>query len=117
MATSFTIAARHNGYAKADATGVTLASVRAYREAMAEFAQMSNMDVWYAVLTEQEVMGAFTTLTKKVRSKEEAAQVKMDENVPGRTWRRHIHATASRPCRNSPRSSTVSTGWSVSHRW
>src|SRR5206468_1305122 len=40
MAASFTIAARNNGFAKGDATAATLASVTAYREAMAEFAQM-----------------------------------------------------------------------------
>ena len=79
MAASFTIAARHNGFPKAEATGVTLASVNAYREAMAEFAQMGNMDVWYARLTEQEVLNAFETMTKGVRTKDEAAQVKMDE--------------------------------------
>ena len=40
MAASFTIAARNNGFAKADTREATLASVRAYREAMAGFAQM-----------------------------------------------------------------------------
>jgi hypothetical protein len=34
---------------------VTLASVRAYREAMASFAQMGTMDVWYASLDEDEL--------------------------------------------------------------
>src|ERR1700749_799913 len=34
MAASFTIAARNNGFAKADARAATMASVRAYREAM-----------------------------------------------------------------------------------
>ena len=42
MAASFTIAARNNGFSKADARAATLASVRAYREAMAEFAQMRH---------------------------------------------------------------------------
>ena len=42
MAASFTIAARNNGFAKADARAATLASVRAYREAMAAFAQMRD---------------------------------------------------------------------------
>ena len=79
MATSFTIAARNNGFSKADAARVTLASARAYREAMAEFAQMGNMDVWYARLTEQEVVGAFTTMAKGVRTGEEAAQARADE--------------------------------------
>src|ERR1051326_1208395 len=40
MAASFTIAARNNGFAKADTRAATLAAARAYREAMAGFAQM-----------------------------------------------------------------------------
>ena len=48
MAASFTIAARNNGFTKADARAATVASVSAYREAMAEFAAMRTMDIWYA---------------------------------------------------------------------
>jgi uncharacterized protein (DUF2252 family) len=40
MAASFMIAARHNGFSKADARAATLASVRAHREAMAAFADL-----------------------------------------------------------------------------
>ena len=58
MAASFMIAARNNGFAKADAWTSTLASVAAYREAMAGFARMSTMDVWYARMDENEVMSA-----------------------------------------------------------
>jgi len=46
MAASFTIAARNNGFSAADVSASTIASVRAYREAMAEFGAMGNMDVW-----------------------------------------------------------------------
>ena len=42
MAASFTIAARNNGFSTADARASTLASVVAYREAMAEFAADAN---------------------------------------------------------------------------
>jgi uncharacterized protein (DUF2252 family) len=56
MAASFTIAGRNNGFAKADTREATLASVRAYREAMASFAQMRTMDIWYANLGEDELM-------------------------------------------------------------
>jgi uncharacterized protein (DUF2252 family) len=56
MAASFTIAGRNNGFPPADAQAATLASVTAYREAMAEFAQMPTMDVWYAHLPEDELM-------------------------------------------------------------
>jgi uncharacterized protein (DUF2252 family) len=42
MAASVTIAARNNGFSKADARSVTQASARAYREAMAGFAGMGT---------------------------------------------------------------------------
>jgi uncharacterized protein (DUF2252 family) len=58
MAASFTIAAGNNGFSKADTRAATLASVAAYRQAMAEFAQMRTMDIWYAHLAEDELMGA-----------------------------------------------------------
>src|SRR5262244_1718061 len=55
MAASFTIAARNNAFAKADVRAATVASVRAYREAMASFGQMRTMDIWYAHLDEEEL--------------------------------------------------------------
>ena len=55
MAASFTIAGRNNGFSKADTRAATMASVRAYREAMASFAQMPTMDIWYAHLDEDEL--------------------------------------------------------------
>ena len=58
MAASFTIAARNNGFSKADARAVTAASVTAYREAMATFADMSTMDIWYAHMDEGELRTA-----------------------------------------------------------
>jgi uncharacterized protein (DUF2252 family) len=58
MAASVTIAARNNGFSKADASASTLASVTAYREAMAEFADMRTMDVWYAHMDEDDFMAA-----------------------------------------------------------
>ena len=42
MSASFTIAARNNGFTKAEAWTATLASVTAYREAMAEFARIDH---------------------------------------------------------------------------
>jgi uncharacterized protein (DUF2252 family) len=56
MAASFTIAGRNNGFSKSDVRASTLASVKAYREAMAEFAGMRTMDIWYAHLDEDAVM-------------------------------------------------------------
>ena len=77
MAASFTIAARNNGFSKADTRASTLASVAAYREAMAEFAQMRTMDIWYAHLTEDDVMAAVrgtVAETKKAGGKKAKAK-------------------------------------------
>jgi uncharacterized protein (DUF2252 family) len=58
MAASFTIAARNNGFPAADARAATAASVAAYREAMATFAGMPMMDIWYARMDADELMAA-----------------------------------------------------------
>ena len=55
LAASLTVAARNNSFAKSDARAITTASVRAYREAMAEFAAMRTMDVWYAHVSEDQI--------------------------------------------------------------
>jgi uncharacterized protein (DUF2252 family) len=81
MAASFTIAARNNGFTKSDARAATLASVAAYRAAMAQFAAMGNMEIWYARLSEDDLMKAINAVAGRVKSKEEAAQAKQGERV------------------------------------
>jgi uncharacterized protein (DUF2252 family) len=70
MSASFTIAGRNNGFTKADTRAVTLASVQAYRESMAGFAKMGTMDIWYAHLSEQELLAAIKNLARTGRKKE-----------------------------------------------
>ena len=86
MSASFTIAARNNGFSKSEAREATLASVSAYRTSMAEFAEMTTMDVWYARLTEEELMKAISTFAQaeeleapKKAAKKEAKQAKREE--------------------------------------
>jgi uncharacterized protein (DUF2252 family) len=83
MSTSVTIAARDNGFGKADVRESTLASVTAYREAMLSFAQMRTMDIWYSHLGEDDLMRAVRSdllesskaaKTKKQRKAVKAAQ-------------------------------------------
>ncbi len=50
LAVSMLIAARHNGFALKDQERAVLDTVEEYRVAMARFAAMKNMDVWYAHL-------------------------------------------------------------------
>jgi uncharacterized protein (DUF2252 family) len=75
MSASFTIAARNNGFTSAEARDATLASVTAYREAMSEFAQMRTMDVWYAHLSEEQLMAALSHVvaTQKDKAQRKAA--------------------------------------------
>ena len=50
LAVSMVIAARNNGFAVKDQDQVVLDTVQEYRTAMARFAAMQNLDVWYAHL-------------------------------------------------------------------
>jgi uncharacterized protein (DUF2252 family) len=74
MAASFTIAARNNGFSKADARAATMASVRAYREAMAEFGQMRTMDIWYAHMDEDTLMAGARVAISELRGETAAAK-------------------------------------------
>src|SRR6516165_492639 len=72
MAASFTIAGRNNGFGKADTRDATLASMRAYREAMAGFAQMRTMDIWYASMSEDEVLASIRAMATGAVKQEKA---------------------------------------------
>jgi uncharacterized protein (DUF2252 family) len=74
MAASFTIAGRNNGFSKADIRAATLASVRAYREAMAAFAQMGTMDIWYAHLDEDELRAGIRNVVAGMAKQEKTAK-------------------------------------------
>jgi uncharacterized protein (DUF2252 family) len=54
LATSFTIAARNNGFTPKETRAITRESVKAYRQAMADFASMGTLDVWYAHMSDRE---------------------------------------------------------------
>jgi uncharacterized protein (DUF2252 family) len=73
LAASFMIAARNNGFTKADTKAATQAAVAAYREAMAGFAAMGTLAIWYAHLDEDELMkgvrGAATEAAKARKGK------------------------------------------------
>ena len=64
MAASFTVASRNNGHTKAETKGAARASVAAYRTAMADFAQMRTMDIWYAHLDEEDIDAAIHSMAK-----------------------------------------------------
>jgi len=71
MAASFAIAGRNNGFAMKDTRDATRASVGEYREAMAEFAAMSTMEIWYARLSEQDIQRAIKTAARSMAGAEQ----------------------------------------------
>jgi uncharacterized protein (DUF2252 family) len=78
LAASFTVAGRNNGFGKADTRAATQASVAAYREAMATFATMGTLAIWYAHLDEDQLQRGVQSATAEVKkaSKKTAKAVK-----------------------------------------
>jgi uncharacterized protein (DUF2252 family) len=70
MAASFLVAARDNGFSPAESRDAAQASVTAYREAMAGFAGLSTMDVWYASLDESAIASALAAATGTKKNKQ-----------------------------------------------
>jgi uncharacterized protein (DUF2252 family) len=82
MAASFTIAARNNGFSPADTRAATIESVRAYRAAMAGFAQMGTMDIWYAHLDEDELMAGIRAVVSGAARQEKTAKADKRAKAP-----------------------------------
>jgi uncharacterized protein (DUF2252 family) len=59
LATSVLIAARENAFSEKAQARATIATIAAYREAMASFSSMRNLDVWYARLDVDEALARF----------------------------------------------------------
>ncbi len=72
LAVSMLIAARFNGFPVKDQEQIVLDTVEAYRTAMAGFAAMKNLDVWYAHLDIEAVL-------KEYRSQFKPKEVKRGE--------------------------------------
>ncbi len=70
---------------KADAREATLASVRAYRESMAQFAEMPVMDIWYAHRSEEDMMAGVRDLqgAQKGKAQKLEAQRRMKKVEAG----------------------------------
>jgi uncharacterized protein (DUF2252 family) len=77
LAASFTIAARSNGLGARDDSEAALACAEAYRTAMADFAQRSALDTWYARVNVDETLDQLRkTAPKKAVKRTEANMAK-----------------------------------------
>jgi uncharacterized protein (DUF2252 family) len=79
LAASFAIAGRENGFKRKQREQVLLTAAGTYRDAMRAFASQRNLDVWYARLDVESVMGeieAEPKLSRQVRKGVVKAQAK-----------------------------------------
>ena len=73
LAASFTVAARDLGFDEVTRRSVVLATARAYRDAMASFAGMRHIDVWYTRLDADMIVKGFSVnMTSRAKRRMEA---------------------------------------------
>ena len=101
LAASFTIAARNNGFAKADTKAATLASVRAYREAMVGFAAMGTLEIWYAHLDEDQVMTGIRRIAAEAAKTGKGKKARKETKVATRAEKRAERTAAKARTRDS----------------
>jgi uncharacterized protein (DUF2252 family) len=85
LATSFVVACRDRGLGAAVGRDVAMTCIRSYREAMAEFAQMKTLELWYQALGADElVAGLPPELRKRAvkRIEKEQAKSRGEEMFP-----------------------------------
>ena len=61
LAASLEVAARDNGISRKERTRIVTAAVAGYREAIAEFAGMTSLDVWYAAADLSQLRGQLSS--------------------------------------------------------
>jgi uncharacterized protein (DUF2252 family) len=83
MAASFTIAARNNGFTPADTTAATLESARSYRTAMAEFAAMRTLDIWYSHMSGADFTDAVRAAQEATAGGGKVSKNKADKKARG----------------------------------
>ena len=64
LATSFVVAARHNGFSLGEREAIVRACGARYRTAMAEFAGMGNLDVFYANPDVEQLLAPYRTAVR-----------------------------------------------------
>jgi uncharacterized protein (DUF2252 family) len=87
LAASFVVAARDNGFDAADCREAAQASVASYRQRMAQFSRMRELEVWYSRIGEEEIKGLLTEAGAGKRTSK-----KLSKNVQKARGRDSLHA-------------------------
>ena len=106
LVASFAVAGRDRGFDERRRRAINLAVGRSYREAMAAFASMRTMDLWYSRIDIEDIVARLS------------ARGERERRSSGRsaTSRRPARRTASPRSRSSRASSTASRGSSATRR-
>jgi uncharacterized protein (DUF2252 family) len=74
LAASFVVAGRDNGFDAADCRGAAQASVASYRQRMAEFSEMGELEVWYSRVGKEEVSGLLTDVRTRNKTRKKMSK-------------------------------------------
>jgi uncharacterized protein (DUF2252 family) len=81
LAASFVIASQHRTFDPATARAVTAASVEGYRQAMARFAELTNLDVWYALLAADQIASLAETKKQEKTARKTVAKARSRDSL------------------------------------
>ena len=84
LATSFVLAARHNSMRETDARQMAVDMASAYRIAMAEYAQMNTLDLWYMKFEMQDLLNK--ARNEKVKGMLRDAMDKAEKSTPEKVF-------------------------------
>jgi uncharacterized protein (DUF2252 family) len=98
LAASFEIAGRDREFTARETRAAVLAAVRTYREAMRNFAEMRNLDVWYARLDVDTLLGEIARLgDRKLAKKAERNAEKAGKKNSLKAFDRLVHEVEGEP--------------------
>jgi uncharacterized protein (DUF2252 family) len=98
LAASFEIAGRDREFTAGDTRSAVIAAARAYREAMRNFAEMRNLDVWYARLDVDALLGEIARLgDRKLTKKAERNVEKAGKKNSLKAFDRLVHEVDGEP--------------------
>jgi uncharacterized protein (DUF2252 family) len=69
LAASLEVAGRENGYSRKERRAITAGCVKRYRQAIREFAEMKNLDVWYVQPSAEDLRGRLEPLLSRRQTK------------------------------------------------
>jgi uncharacterized protein (DUF2252 family) len=83
LAASMVLASRSNGFSRGDQRDAALACVQSYRKRMAEFSEMTPMEVWYSRIDLDRVFASFSDKATVARFRKRLAKAMAKSQAQG----------------------------------